>query len=306
VVGVGQFLDSVFRDDERHVHRRTIVAQAQHCEDLARDLAIRDLGLSRLTIRNLNLLFLDFFSKTAVTVTGQPEMRPREELLPPATATFPCCMGRDEPLNIDWRRVVLILDRTWMLSMTDGRLFLSKLAAVFERRIVDQCAFAISAPCSDLIARMPPMLRISQAGANWPFTRTAPTPALGHLTQLAAIDRPDRFLFTPAFFHNDFAVRGIGAVLEVVAQMAPTTAQMDAAIESLKWTFSCCRPQDRTWMQGVPPNVHPTQVHDRLITELEKIITLFAGASGEHTRLAQAFEQQKKIYLQATFRAAII
>jgi hypothetical protein len=188
-----------------------------------------------------------------------------------------------------------------MLSATDGRLFLSRLAPPLDARAVERCAFAPPAP-ADLLARLPPMLRVSQSGQNWPFVRTAPAPVLAHLTQILAIDRPDRFLFTPAFFHNDAAVRAIGQVLDAVALMAPGAAAMDAAIEALKWVFAACRPQDRTLLQGLPANVHPTLVHDRIVAELEKIVGLFAGASPEHARLAQALEQQKKIYLAATYR----
>jgi hypothetical protein len=305
VISNDQTLDNVVQDDERHVRRRTIVAQPQNCANLGRHLCVQDLRLSTLTIRRLQLFFLDYFNKVDLTVPDQLDVRPRRDLLPPVTASFACCPGEGEQPEMDLRNFVVIFGAVWMLSMIDNKLFLSKLGRPMEREELDQCAFAISGERNELVQKLPPILRVSQGGQNWPFVRTAVSPAMAQLTQLTAADGPDKYLFSHAFFGNQFAIDSFSPILDALGQMQPAAMVVNIATDKVKDLFSRARVNDRALMFGIPHGMPTAAWYDRILSDLGRLITLFSGASEEHARLLHEFEVNKQQFLIATGRSHV-
>ncbi|KAH0793846.1 hypothetical protein GPJ56_002268 [Histomonas meleagridis] len=289
---------------ENDIH--LMVVDPKNAIQAAQTVAAEHLRLSKMTLPNFQLFFLNIFEQQELTFNkiDPNSFKIRGSLIPRVYASYYCTFTSPFDYNLNLlvsglkTEVIIIIDNTWMLSESNGKFSLSKLSNSLDNEIIHQFAFDEPSKIDDFIFKLPPILRISNSEQRWVFTRGSPNEALVAITSLSALTGPDSIIFSNSLLQNTASKRIFEPILEAISQPKPNNIQVKNAEDSINLLFECIYSGN---INIFPPEMRsrPYQtLVNRLLEELNYLFKIYQGPSKEHQTISGIFFNKNTQYDQ--------
>lgn len=280
-----------YEDGLKHI----VITDPSKMDQIVQYMAIKHLKLSKMQISaNFQLLYLNIYEKSEIISTNL-DFKPRDYLTPIVTESYYCKFIniKNEDLDIINHgfssNAMIMIDNKWLLSKENGRIMLSKFGPPIDNEVLQ--VFSFDEPNepyyqSSILFKLPPVLRITNSGFRWSFSRNTENNGLMALTQYQLISLKDSILFSDSLFSNKKSESIFRPILEILSHPKPNKSQSKLVEESFRTLFDSIRMGNKDILPDELLEKNDIKsVFAQILFELEIVIKIFSNYSKDHENI---------------------